>query len=56
MTHDQDFLRLHQQGVPHAGIAFCEQGTRSVGQIVRGLILIYEALAADEMASQIEFL
>jgi predicted nuclease of predicted toxin-antitoxin system len=56
VTHDSDLLRLHEQGTPHAGIAFCEQGSRSVGQIVRGLILIYEALDADEMASQVEFL
>jgi predicted nuclease of predicted toxin-antitoxin system len=56
VTHDADFLRLHQQGFPHAGVAYCRQGARSVGQLVAGLVLIYEALDASEMNSRVEFL
>ena len=56
VTHDPDFLRLHRQRQQHAGIAYCEQGTRSVGQIVAGLVLIYEVLEPGEMLGRVEFL
>jgi predicted nuclease of predicted toxin-antitoxin system len=39
-TQDRDFLRLDASGVEHRGIAFCDQRTRSVGQIIAGLLLI----------------
>jgi predicted nuclease of predicted toxin-antitoxin system len=56
VTHDSDFLRLHQQQHQHAGIAYCQQGTRSIGQLVAGLVLIYEVLEAGEMVGRLEFL
>jgi hypothetical protein len=33
-THDEDFLRLHADGVSHAGIAYCHQEARSLGEII----------------------
>jgi predicted nuclease of predicted toxin-antitoxin system len=56
ITHDDDFLRLHDRGVQHAGIVYAEQGTRSIGQLVAGLVLIYEVLEPGEMAGRLEFL
>ena len=56
VTHDPDFLRLHRQRQQHAGIAYCEQGARSIGQIVAGLVLIYEALEPSELLGRVEFL
>lgn len=32
-TNDSDFLRLHAEGVRHAGIAYCAPQTRAVGEI-----------------------
>jgi predicted nuclease of predicted toxin-antitoxin system len=55
-TQDRDFLRLHAAGVPHAGIAFAEKDTKSIGEIIQGLVLIWELLEPDEMATRIEFL
>ncbi len=55
-TQDQDFLRLHAAGIPHAGIAYCANGTRSVGEIIHGLVLIWEILEPEEMVNQVEFL
>jgi predicted nuclease of predicted toxin-antitoxin system len=55
VTSDSDCLRLHRE-LPHAGIAFSEQSGRTVGQLVAGLVLIYEALEASEMAGRVEFL
>lgn len=56
VTHDDDYLRLHQRGIPHAGIAYCRQQTRSIGEMLRALILIWAVLAPEEMENHVEFL
>ena len=55
-THDDDHLALHAQGVEHAGIAYCHQLRRSIGQIIAGLLLIWEAYELQEMANRVEYL
>ncbi|MBD2089520.1 DUF5615 family PIN-like protein [Microcoleus sp. FACHB-1515] len=55
-TQDADLLRLHQAGMTHAGIAFCRNNTRSIGEIIRGLVLIWELVEPEEMAGRVEFL
>lgn len=54
-TQDEDFLGLHAAGVAHAGIAYAPQGT-SIGDVIRGLMLIYQVLDADDMKGHIEYL
>lgn len=56
VTHDADFLRLHNQGVKHAGIAYCHQRSRSIGEILPRLVLIYEHLSPEDMSGQVEYL
>lgn len=56
VTHDTDFLALHQRGVAHSGIVYCQQQSRSIGDIVRGLVLIWELLDPEEMRGHVEFL
>jgi len=55
-TQDQDFLRHHQAGVEHAGIVYCKQGSRSVGDIVRFLHFMNDCLELADMYGQLEFL
>jgi predicted nuclease of predicted toxin-antitoxin system len=55
-TQDADHLRLHASGEPHAGIAYCHQQARSVGEIIDGLVLIWHVFDADEMVGQVEYL
>jgi hypothetical protein len=55
ITQDADFLRLHAAGVRHAGIAYAPQGT-SVGAMIRGLVLIYQVLEAQDVEGHVEFL
>jgi Domain of unknown function (DUF5615) len=55
ITQDADFLRLAQSGIPHAGIVYAPQHT-PVGTLVRGLVLIFHVLSAEDMAGHIEFL
>jgi hypothetical protein len=54
-TQDHDFLRLHAAGISHAGVAYSRQST-SIGSIVRGLMLIYHVLTADDMQDHLEYL
>lgn len=55
-TYDTDFLRLHADGHPHAGIAFGFHDRTTYGDWVRGLELICGVLSADEMKNRIEYL
>ncbi len=56
VTHDADFLRLAAQGLGHPGIAYCHKSARSVGEIIRSLILIHEVLTPDEIAGRVQYL
>jgi predicted nuclease of predicted toxin-antitoxin system len=55
-TEDDDFLALAAAGVEHAGLAYCRQNTRSVGQLVRALELLWDVYEPDEMRNRVEFL
>ncbi len=54
-TQDADFLRLAAAGHTHCGIVYAPQGTL-IGDAIRGLMLIYQVLEAEEMIGNIEFL
>lgn len=55
VTGDTDFLRLARQDRDHPGIAFCRRTHLSIGQIIDGLLLIYEVLTPAEMVGRVEF-
>ena len=55
-TNDPDFLRLHSQGAEHPGIVYCHQQSRSVGQIISALELIWGVLEPEEMRNHVEFI
>jgi uncharacterized protein with PIN domain len=54
-TQDADFLRLHAKGLSHAGIVYAHQQT-PIGDVIRGLMLIYQVLEPRDMHSHVEFL
>ncbi|MEP7235370.1 MAG: DUF5615 family PIN-like protein [Ignavibacteriota bacterium] len=54
-TQDDDFLKLHADGVEHAGIIYAPQGS-AIGGVIRGLALIQQVLTSDDMVSHVEFL
>jgi uncharacterized protein with PIN domain len=56
VTQDDDFLRLHQSGILHSGIAYCKKGSRSTGEIIQTLTLIWECVAPAEISEQVEFI
>lgn len=55
VTQDDDFLSLHAAGMIHAGIVYAPQGTQ-VGQLFRGLLLVYGVMEPEEMIHHIEYL
>lgn len=55
VTQDVDFVALSAGSAPHAGIVFAPQHT-PVGEIIKGLVLVYHVLSAAEMTGNIEFL
>lgn len=55
-TQDRDFLELHYSGVKHSGIIYAIKGSRTTGEILRGLILIWEVLALEDMVGNLEYL
>ncbi len=56
VTQDADFLRLAAAGTRHAGIAFSPPTGRSVGDIIRGLLLVHELLRPEEIQDRVEYL
>jgi predicted nuclease of predicted toxin-antitoxin system len=56
VTQDRGFIRLHHQQRQHAGIAYSERGSRSVGELVASLALIHGVLEEADMVGQVEFL
>jgi hypothetical protein len=54
-TQEGNFLGLHHR-FEHAGIAYCQQGSRSIGEIVAGLMLIYEVFSAEDMVDHVEYI
>jgi predicted nuclease of predicted toxin-antitoxin system len=56
VTQDADFLRLASTTEDHPGVAYCHKEARSIGEIIRALILIYEVLDTEDLVGRVEFL
>jgi Domain of unknown function (DUF5615) len=56
VTHDNDFARLHANGMRHAGICYCPKDKHSIGDLVRLLMLVHECFSEDEMIGHLEYL
>jgi predicted nuclease of predicted toxin-antitoxin system len=55
VTQDADFLRHSRNTTAHAGIVYCNS-QRTVSELVRGLILVYEVLTVEDMQGRVEYL
>jgi predicted nuclease of predicted toxin-antitoxin system len=55
-SNDPDFLRLHDEGAQHPGIVYCHQQSRSIGEMIRALELIWEILEPEEIRKRVEFI
>jgi hypothetical protein len=55
VTMDSDYIVLGAQGIEHAGIVYAP-AVRSVGDIIRGLLLIHDVLQPEDLVKHVEFL
>lgn len=55
VTRDADFLRMHGRNVPHGGIVFVT-GNRSIGEILRGLVVLHQVVPDGAMRGRVEYL
>jgi predicted nuclease of predicted toxin-antitoxin system len=56
VSSDTDFLRVAGSNSDHPGIVFVSSSSGSLGDVIKGLVLIYEVLLPDEMEGHVEFL
>jgi len=56
VTHDDDFLIMASDTTDYPGIVYCPPNSRSVGEIIRSLILLYEVYKPEEMSGRIEYI
>jgi Domain of unknown function (DUF5615) len=55
-TQDGDFLGIHGSRVSHPGIAYCPKDSRTIGEIIDSLVLIWEVYEPEEMVNHVEFI
>jgi len=56
VVQDSDFLAFHQAAEHHCGLVFSHQQSRSIGDIVRCLALIWELCDASEFENRLEYI
>src|SRR6266545_6448824 len=49
VTFDVDFIRHHNGGIQHAGIAWAPKRKYSIGQLISALTLLHAVYSADDM-------
>lgn len=54
-THDPDLLRLHADGVEHAGVVFCAKDSRTIGEMIRFLCLLHDIVTPEEIRCRVEY-
>ncbi len=56
VVQDTDYLAFHQAGEMHSGLVFSHQQTRSIGEIVKALALIWELCDSSEFENRLEYI
>ena len=56
VTHDDDYLRLHDEGAVHSGIVFCHLNKYTASQLQFMLRLFGASYTEDEMRNQVVYL
>jgi hypothetical protein len=56
VTFDTDYLALHQAGVEHAGIAWCQEHKYGIGPLIQSLLLVHGVLDREDMRNHVEYL
>jgi len=54
-TQDDDLLRLAATGAEHSGIVYTPQHA-SIGEVIYGLMLIYQVMESEDMENHVEYI
>ena len=55
VTQDTDFLRIAAAGQETPGIVFYPDQSRSLGYVIRDILLVWEVYEPEEMRNRVEF-
>ncbi len=55
-TNDSGFLGNQRHALDHPGIVYCHQQSRTVGEVIRSLELLWEVLEPHEIRNRVEFI
>ena len=53
---DADFIRLHSQGIPHAGIVYCSPDRGQIGYLIQMLTVVADVMQPAEFGNHVEFI
>ncbi|NJM62242.1 MAG: DUF5615 family PIN-like protein [Oscillatoriales cyanobacterium RU_3_3] len=56
VTQDRDFLVMASMSNDYPGVVYFKQGSRSIGEVIEMLILIYEIYIPEDMVGMVEYL
>ncbi len=56
VTQDTDILRVAAAGQEHPGIVFYNSQSRTIGQVINGVRLIWEVFEPEDMRNHVEYL
>ena len=56
VTHDVDYLRLHQSGAEHSGIVYCHQSKYAEGELMQMLLLVHTCYTAEQIDGRVEYI
>lgn len=54
VTHDLALLNLAREQVGHFGLVYCDHDLPGTSELIRRLLLVYEALTIDDLLGRIE--
>jgi predicted nuclease of predicted toxin-antitoxin system len=56
VTHDADFIVLHNRAVHHSGVVCCHQNRHSVGEVIRRLVSIWSIHDGSDLTGRLTYL
>jgi predicted nuclease of predicted toxin-antitoxin system len=56
VTEDTDFLRMMAAGEESPGVIFVPAQQRSIGRVIRDVLLVWEIYEPDDIRNRVEFL
>jgi predicted nuclease of predicted toxin-antitoxin system len=55
VTQDEDFLVAAASDVPHSGVIYAHQQSRSIGEMIEFILLVNGCMTEEEMKDHVEF-